>query len=77
VVLDVNVDGVATIDVGVDVVVWLGGLLPGGSTDDVKVNVKGGDPVHVQVKGATRQCWSEWEVPHAVSTEISEKPSSG
>jgi hypothetical protein len=67
------VEVVATFDVDLDVV---GELIHRPTAND-NVKVKGGDPVHVQVKGATRQCWSEWEVPHAVSTEISEKPSSG
>jgi hypothetical protein len=46
VVLDLNVDGVATLDL--DVVV--GGRSVDQLTDDVKVNVKGGDHLHVQVK---------------------------
>jgi hypothetical protein len=45
-VLDLNVDGVATFDL--DVVA--NGRLADQLTDDVKVNVKGGDPLHVQVK---------------------------
>jgi hypothetical protein len=66
VVVDLNVDGVATLDVGVvgdgqpENVTYVAGLnrhlctwsVPSAAQPhaDVKVNVKGGDPLHVQVK---------------------------